>query len=233
MGCVPERLKPSVGHLSTQTELTDRDDIPEPVLDYPMIPPPQTLEYQETFTIVVTNVPLREMLFALARDARIDIDIDSGISGRVTLTAIDQTLTQILDRISRQADIRYTLIDELLVVSPDTPYFKNYNVPYLNITRNTSSYVAISTQIASTGTGGSEDDGGIGNDSSTEIRNVSNNQFWPTLIDNIQAILRGGNSSPFDSGSTGMDPGLVDSSDGTSVIANPRFQPLRHTTHLK
>ena len=220
-GCVPERFTRSKGHIEALPDVSDQESIPEPVSDYPELPPPQTLAVEETFTVVVSNVPLKEMLFALARDARIDIDIDPGITGRVTLTAIDQPLMRILARLSRQADIRYKLTDDILIVSPDTPYFKHYNIPYLNMTRNMSSNVAISTQIAATGTGSSDDDSGIGNNSSTQIVNVSNNQFWPTLINNVQALLRGGDSSPFQTqGSTG-GTNEEDADDDISVIANP------------
>ena len=60
----------------------------------------------ETYSVVVTNLPAREILFALARDAKINIDIHPGIEGNVTLNAIDQTLPQILDRISQQVAMR-------------------------------------------------------------------------------------------------------------------------------
>jgi len=128
---------------------------------------------------------------------------------------------RILDRLSRQAAIRYKLMDDLLIVSPDTPYFKHYNIPYLNMTRNMSSNVAISTQIAATGTGGADDDSGEGNNSLTEIVNISNNQFWPTLINNIQVLLRGGDSSPFQTRANTGGANTEDSGDDTSVIANP------------
>lgn len=246
IACAPERITRSKGHIEAVSTAQNQQGIPEPVADYPMLPPPRTQATEETFTVVVSNVPLKEMLFALARDAHIDIDVDPGITGRVTLTAIDQPLTRILQRLSRQAAIRYKLTDNLLIVSPDTPYFKHYSIPYLNMTRNATGNVAISTQIAATGTGDSEDDSGIGNNSSTEIVNVSNNQFWPTLINNVQVLLRGGDSSPFQTqrNATSGNGGLtVD--DGTSVIANPETNILtvkatakqhavvqRYVTHL-
>ncbi len=227
--CVPERFAPSNGHLKGINEQTSEDNIPSPVLNSSGLPAPRLHRVEETFTIVVSNVPLKEVLFALARDARMDIDIDPGITGRVTLTAINRPLTQILERVSRQADIRYKLVDGLLIVSPDSPYFKSYNIPYLNMTRNAASNVAISTQIEATGTGDSSNGSGgggggsddIGNNSSTEIQNISNNQFWPTLINNIQAILRGGDSSPFKSQNSGSGNGEEESKDDISVIANP------------
>jgi general secretion pathway protein D len=63
----------------------------------------------ETYTVVVTNVPAQDLLFALARDARLNVDIHPGITGLVTLNAVDQTLPQLLARIARQIEIRYEI----------------------------------------------------------------------------------------------------------------------------
>jgi hypothetical protein len=40
--------------------------------------------------------------FALARDAKLNVDIHPGITGLVTLNAIDQTLPQLLTRIANR-----------------------------------------------------------------------------------------------------------------------------------
>ena len=45
-------------------------------------------------------------MFAISRDTKVNIDIHPGIEGRVTLNAIDQTLKQILTRVSKQVDMR-------------------------------------------------------------------------------------------------------------------------------
>ncbi len=65
------------------------------------LPLPVAAPKAETYSVVVTNVPAQEILFALARDAKINLDIHSGIQGTVTLNAIDQTLPRILSRMSR------------------------------------------------------------------------------------------------------------------------------------
>ena len=75
----------------------------------------------ETYTVVVEQVPVDELLFALARDAEVNVDVHPDISGRVTLNAVDQTLPQLLDRISHQVRMRYELHGETLLVLPDRP----------------------------------------------------------------------------------------------------------------
>jgi general secretion pathway protein D len=52
--------------------------------------------------VVVNNVPVHDLVFALARDAKLNVDIYPGLNGLVTLNAIDQTLPQLLARIAKQ-----------------------------------------------------------------------------------------------------------------------------------
>ncbi len=146
----------------------------------------------ETYSVVVHQVPVHELLFALARDARLNVDIHPGIEGQVTLNAIEQTLPQLLTRISKQADIRFELDGPNLAVMPDTPILKHYKVDYVNLNRTVSGTVATNTQI-STGQnpqGTAESPLGSGNISSTRVENSSTNQFWVSLEKNIQDILR-------------------------------------------
>jgi general secretion pathway protein D len=72
--------------------------------------------------VVVTGVNIQDLLFALARDARINLDVHPGLTGNVTLNAVDQTLPQILDRLTRQVDMRYEIHGRNLSVMPDTPF---------------------------------------------------------------------------------------------------------------
>ena len=77
-------------------------DIPPVVLQVPIIAAPEPVEPMQTFTVVATDLPASELLFALARDARLNLDIDPSIDGRVSINAIDQTLPQILKRVASQ-----------------------------------------------------------------------------------------------------------------------------------
>ena len=49
-------------------------DIPAVVEQAPFIPPPAPVADSERYTVVVNNVPVRELLFALARDAQINVE---------------------------------------------------------------------------------------------------------------------------------------------------------------
>ena len=139
--CVQTPQRPSSGHL-LKDQLPDKahlsQQVPKPVTQMPVVPEPTPAVAQETFSVVVTDVPLDQLLFALARDAKINVDVHPGLSGHVTLNAIDQTLLQILDRIAAQVPIRYRFENQLLVVEPDQPYLRSYYIDYVNLTRSSS-----------------------------------------------------------------------------------------------
>ena len=172
-----------------------RDTIPEPISRVPVLPRPEQRPDLETYTVVVNDVPIRELLFSMARDAQLNLDIANDIQGKVTMNAIDQTLPKILHRISQQTSIRYQLSEDTLRVQADTPYLKTYSIGYLNMARLSTGLVEVSSEISSTGIadvqggqgGGSASAGG--NDSSTAVENSSNNQFWRTLTINIAGII--------------------------------------------
>jgi general secretion pathway protein D len=169
--------------------------IPAPVQLPPAPPRPRPAERAETYSVVVNNVRVHELLFALARDAKLNIDIHPGITGTVTLNAIDQTLPQLLNRISKQVDMRYELDGPNLLVMPDSPYLRVYKIDYVNMLRDTTGQVSVTAQISggagAAGAGAASAGGGGGaNSSSLQIRNVSNNRFWETLVENVKDVLR-------------------------------------------
>ena len=187
--------KGNLGHLSNEVVVTE-PDIPGVVQQTPFIPPPEPVPENERYTVVVNNVPVRELLFALARDAEVNVDIHPTIDGEVTLNAIDQTLTEILDRIARQVDLRYEIIGDTVMISADTPYFRSYEVGYVNLSRDVESNVNVAVKVATTGGGGAQESGGGGggsgdgdNTSSTRLTSTTYNRFWETLNNNILAML--------------------------------------------
>ncbi len=141
--------------------------------------------------MVVNNVKVQDLLFVLARDAKLNVDIHSGIVGNVTLNAIDQTLPQLLSRITRQVDMRFELEDQNLVVMPDSPYLKNYKLDYVNLAREVTGTVSTNTQISTSalnGELGTNSPGGS-NTSRIQIENKSKNHFWDSLEKNLKDLL--------------------------------------------
>jgi MSHA biogenesis protein MshL len=190
--CAPMPPKPSDAHLMRKEVPVSASGIPAPARSSMDLPPPAATPAPERFTVVVNNVPAPELLFTLARDAKVNVDVHPDIRGTVSINAIDQTLVQILTRISQQVDMRYTLEDNLLSVMPDTPFVRIYRVDYINMSRDTTSRTAIATQVATTGgTGGAQgSEAASGNNSDSQLVNTSKNQYWPSLIESLKALLQ-------------------------------------------
>ena len=161
-------------------------DIPPPVQVSPLLPKPKPAARPETYSVVVNNVRIQELLFALARDARINVDIHPEVSGTVTLNAIDQTLPQLLTRIARQVDMRYEIHGDSLVVMRDSPFLRTYKIDYLSASRNVKMQSTASTQFGTgTGTAAVSTTGGT-----AQIDVQAENKLWDSLIQNVRDILR-------------------------------------------
>lgn len=196
-GCTSTGIQPlSKTHiLSESPTKAENNSIPQPVQRTITLPKPKVTAKTEAYSVVVSNVKAQDLLFALARDAKLNIDIHPGINGTVTINAIDQSLQQLLTRISKQVDMRWELDGQSLIVMPDTPYLRTYRVDYVNISRDTSGTVTVTTQIASAGGGAVINSSPVasgssgGNNSLTKIENKAQNHFWATLEKNIKDIL--------------------------------------------
>ena len=189
--CTPSTLSngPSAGHLRADDVAKTPGNIPAPVQQIASLPRPKHAEKTETYSVVVNNIKVQDLLFALARDAKLNVDIHPGISGTVSMNAIDQTLPQLLTRISKQVDMRFELDGPNLAVMPDTPYLKNYKIDYVNLARDVTGTVSTNTQISTSALSTASGAAGGGNTSRIQIENKSKNRFWESLEKNLKELL--------------------------------------------
>lgn len=145
---------------------------------------PQPQAQQELFSVVVSEVPVKTLLFALARDNRLNVDIAPSVAGQVTLNATDQTLPQLFERIAQQAELRYEMTGNTVRLQRDTPYLAHYAVDYVNLKRQSSSQTSVSSQL---------NNGTAAGSSNANISNAADNQFWDTLINNACLIIGAAN----------------------------------------
>ena len=187
--CAPTTLSggPSAGHLQAGDAVKTPGTIPQTLQNSVPLPRPKAAAKTETYSVVVNNVKVQDLLFALARDAKLNVDIHPGITGYVTLNAIDQTLPQLLTRISKQVDMRFELDGPNLAVMPDAPYLKNYQIDYINIARDVTGTVSTNTQISTSAVSNNDSSGG--NTSRIQIENKSKNRFWESLEKNLKDLL--------------------------------------------
>lgn len=202
-------VHPSSGHIDGHINPAAPDQalaasIPQPARSSAYLPPPKPRNKEQTYSVVVNDVPVKEILFALARESKLNIDIHPAIQGRVTLNAVEQTLPAILERLSKQVDLTYRVDGNVLSIVPDLPVLRSYKVDYVNMSRDTTGFIGAAAEIASTGRSASTTSGaggsssssssgssgtGAANSSRTAVNSESKNHFWQTLIQNLQDIL--------------------------------------------
>ena len=196
------KVEPSQGHIdgkaSTQniSQTAAIAPIPKLVRSAPILPPPKATSKAQTYSVVVNEVPVKEILFALARESKLNIDIHPSIQGRATLNAVDQTLPAILERLARQVDLTYKMDGNVLYIAPDQPVLRMYKVDYVNMNRDTKGFIGADGQISSasqsSGAGGtvsSSAGNGANNSSRTSVDSTSKNHLWESLIQNIKELL--------------------------------------------
>ncbi|MGB4812646.1 MAG: pilus (MSHA type) biogenesis protein MshL [Methylophilaceae bacterium] len=200
-------IQPSIGHIDptqqvtqanakSNTSATVRGNIPKPITKHVYLPPPRAKVKEPVYSIVVYDTPVKEVLFAIARDSKFNVDIHPAIKGNVTLNAVDQTLPAILERISKQVDLTYKIQNNVLTITPDQPFLRSYKVDYVNMSRDTNSFIGADGQISSAsqssganGTVSNSAGNGANNSSRTSVTSESKNHFWETLEKNLRDIL--------------------------------------------
>ena len=200
------KMQFSAGHIdgqdSTSESANKLDDIasssesrlgiPKTLSRSSYLTPPQANIDEPTYSIVVYDTPVKEVLFAIARDSKLNIDIHPAIKGNVTLNAVNQTLPAILERLAKQVDLSYQLSGEVLSIAPDQPVLRTYAVDYVNLSRDTAGFIGAAAEIAGTGKGALESGANLSggsNSSRTGISSESKSHFWETLEKNIKDIL--------------------------------------------
>ena len=151
---------------------------------------PRPAPAPQTYSVVVNEVPVKELLLALARDTKQNIDIHPTLTGLVSLNAINETLPAILERVSKQVNMRYRTEGNTIVVSPgyavreDLPrrlrqHRARHDLDHRRVGRDRCERVrgngrrrrgGGSAAGAAAGTSGS----------STVVRTTSRNDFWET-----------------------------------------------------
>lgn len=162
--------------------------IPEVVQPLPAEIEPEPLPAPQLYSVLAQDLPIRELLFTMARDAAINIDVHPDVSGLVSLNAIDQSLPQILDRISRQVSMRWSIDSSgNLLIEPDNPYWHNYRVDYVNVERIASTQAGVSSSLSGAGgeTGGA-------NSSISTINQNTGNSFWTSLRNDLNVLVTDG-----------------------------------------
>ncbi len=166
--------------------------LPAPKLQLSTVLAPQTpLDRQYTVSFRKTSV--EQVLYALARKTGLQLNMKP-LPGqqRITLYLKNAPLRTILEQISKQANIRYRLQQNTLIIEPDTPYWKTYTIDYVNISSDFKSETQVSLQLSTTQTGTTAttaQQGTTRNQNTLSANSTGENQFWTRLKSSIEAIL--------------------------------------------
>lgn len=179
----------------------DAAPIPELKKNAPYLPKPNVSNIENLYSLSVIQAPIRDVLFKLARDAKLELNVLDEVSGQVTINLIDQPLSVIIERLNDQANIRASLKGKLLTVQSDSAYWVNYPVDYVNLDRFSSSSILLANAVGSSnGTTAAVTLGTPSNQpqpatslqagSNVAILNRTKNEVWKTLSDGVMRILR-------------------------------------------
>ena len=189
---------PKAGHIKPPPQVVGT--IPAPVTHshQPVVPTDDFSDSssEDLYTISVADFSVRGLLYSLAKNADLNVDISPEITGIVTLNVIEQTLPRVLERIAQMVNLRFEVDGPTLVVKPDTQYIHTYEIDYLNIDRKMTSNLRLTSQIASASGGITTTDSSVGaggnsnsGRSNINVDNFSENNFWSVLEANVRAIL--------------------------------------------
>jgi MSHA biogenesis protein MshL len=176
-------LEPRPVPSSTAAAAEDRPPIPDlqPLVELPPLPSPA--ERRLVSLSVNETVPLRDVLIELARKAEVDLELDPRIEGGVILTMRDRPLREVIERIADLAGLRFAFRGSSLRIELDEPYYVNYRIEYLHMTRQANSRVETSVNVM----GG--DQGTDGNASASAVSGLSDVNFWQELEASLSQIL--------------------------------------------
>jgi MSHA type pilus biogenesis protein MshL len=176
------------------THLSGASKVPEMASVLAAPRPPKVGETKLVSIAVTDDVPLKDVLIELSKLADVDLEMDANIEGGVTFRAKDRPFSEVIERISDLAGLRYKYAGGVLRVERDLPYIQNYPIDFLNIVRSSVSNNSITTDvlsISSSAAGGQGGGGstGINTGSTTTIDTEATDDFWESLDANVRAIL--------------------------------------------
>lgn len=172
-----------------ETVTKRNNSIPDlaPVLAAPR--PPKIGETKLVSLAVTDDVPLKDVLIELSKLADVDLELDANINGGIAFRAKNRPFSEVIDRISNLAGLRYKYAGGVLRVERDLPYIQNYPLDFLNLVRSSNSTMNISTDILALSGTGEGSGAGLSSGSAVSIDAAAADDFWESLESNITSIL--------------------------------------------
>ncbi len=143
---------------------------------------------------------LKPIFIELARQAGIDLQLDPLINNKIVFTANNQPFINVIENMCDLAGLRYKLYGQSLRIEIDAPYTANYNVQFLNLSRNSQNRISIATDVFSNVNSAAKTSIDNGSNSSVTVNGATD--FWNELESNLKIILGSGSPQPAQGGAT-------------------------------
>ncbi len=165
---------------------TKTSDMPSPIDKKPAYP---KNFYQLVSLSLTENIPLKPFLSELARKIGVDLQLDPDIHSQMLFQATDRPFIEIIHDLCELTGLRYSIKNMAIRIERDTPYTENYNIQFLNLTRNSQNRISVATDVfahnGSTATGS----GAADNGSNSSVNVETKNDFWSELEGNLRILL--------------------------------------------
>jgi MSHA type pilus biogenesis protein MshL len=178
---------------------------PPPIPDMPNTLPLAVapgLGHDKLVSVTVSdNVPLRDVLIELAREAKVNLELDPRVEGGIIFSAHDQPFDEVLRRICNLAGLRAKTEGNFVHIEMDDAYQETYQLDYLSLARRSSSETSIATNVfdvdvtnGSSGASGnssasSSNGAATQNNSLSKISGTSEADFWSEVEKSVTQIL--------------------------------------------
>ena len=175
-----------------EEQSSDEASEPEiPEMSELVIPPapPQTKMDKLVSLSVTEDIPLKDVLLELARLADIDVELDPKIKGGIIFRVKDKPLHEVIDRISRLANLRYSFENNTLHIARDLPYIQNYDVDFLNLARASNTDATINTSVVSEVDNASKVQGSVNSGTTSKMLSKYDGDLWASITVDIANIL--------------------------------------------
>lgn len=140
-------------------------------------------------TIVLNEkINITKAFILISENLNINLHIPDDISGNVFLKIKNEKFINIVKYLCNQSGLRYSVDGKTLTIEKDIPYFKTYNVNFLNILRESNSTISTKTNIFASGNElkGNGDE----NASTNTVTNKDKSDFWTELESTLKSITK-------------------------------------------
>ncbi len=182
---VTKMTRDQIAHHLLTPDLPPQPRSKKVILKKEAAPLPASLQTPISLT-TTDSVPLKDIFFQIARQAKIDLSVDPDVKGGASLTVTRRPVMDVIRELCTLNRLRYRLDNGILRIEPDQPYLENYNVQFLSLKRENKNQISVVSDLlnACEGSNKSHNSG-----SNTTLTGETKNDFWAELEQTLNTLL--------------------------------------------